>query len=172
MALARLTIGTCRPSCRALGDQHSNGPTFHRLDANSRGPFGAIVSADQAAAWLRLPSQTPPKEGCVETTPSRSAFATIGARPASAFVWGHRLPEDEIPAKPKLLPAALAFGADVVCVSAHPPFSLWCVLALRALDPWIEPQRQHIEHNREDHKDQDGHNSTHSATRPLPSMRF
>lgn len=70
--LARPTIGTCRPSCRAPGDQHSNGPTSHRLDANSRGPFGAIVSADQAAAWLRLPSQTPPKEGCVETTPTPS----------------------------------------------------------------------------------------------------
>ena len=68
--LARPTIGTCRPSCRAPGDQHSNGPTSHRLDASSRGPFGAIVSADQAAAWLRLPSQTPPKEGCVETTPT------------------------------------------------------------------------------------------------------
>jgi hypothetical protein len=68
--LARPTIGTCRPSCRAPGDQHSNGPTSHRLDANSRGPFGAIVSADQAAAWLRLPSQTPPREGCVETTPT------------------------------------------------------------------------------------------------------
>ena len=70
--LARPTIGTCRPSCRAPGDPHSNGPTSHRLDANSRGPFGAIVSADQAAAWLRLPSQTPPKEGCVETTPTPS----------------------------------------------------------------------------------------------------
>jgi hypothetical protein len=67
-ALARLTNGTCRPSCRAPGDQHSSGPTLHRLDANSRGPFGAIVSADEAAAWLRLPSQTPPKEGCVDTT--------------------------------------------------------------------------------------------------------
>jgi hypothetical protein len=59
-ALARLTIGTCRPSCRAPGDQHSNGPTSHRLDANSREPFVAIVSTDQAAAWLRLPSQAPP----------------------------------------------------------------------------------------------------------------
>ena len=33
---------------------------------------------------------------------------------ASAFVWGHRLPEDELPAKPNLLPGAHAFGADVV----------------------------------------------------------
>jgi hypothetical protein len=71
-ALSPPTNGTCRPSCRAPGDQHWNGPTSHRLDANSRGPFGAIVSADQAGAWLRLPSLTPPKEGCVETTPTPS----------------------------------------------------------------------------------------------------
>ena len=70
--LARPTDGTCRPSCRSPGEPHSNGPSSHRLDANSRGPFVAIVSADQAAASLRLPSQTPPKEGSVETTPTPS----------------------------------------------------------------------------------------------------
>jgi hypothetical protein len=42
-------------------------------------PFGANVSTDQAHAWLRLPSQPPPKDGCADTTPARkeasSAFA-------------------------------------------------------------------------------------------------
>jgi hypothetical protein len=50
--------------------------------------------------------------------------------PASAFMWGHRLPEDEPPAQPKFLPGALATGAGVVCVVSHPPFSPWLVLAL------------------------------------------
>jgi hypothetical protein len=63
-----LKAGAYRRSSRSPGEPHSYGPTLHRLAANSRGTFGAIVSADQAAAWLRLPSQTPPKEGCVDTT--------------------------------------------------------------------------------------------------------
>jgi hypothetical protein len=48
----------------------------------------------------------------------------------SAFVRGHRLSEDELPAKPKFLPGALASGAGMVCVVSHPPFSPWLVLAL------------------------------------------
>ena len=92
-ALARLTTDTCRPSCRAPGDRPSNGPTSHRLDANSRGPFGAIVSTDQAAAWLRLPSQTPPKEGCVDTTPAASVLATTGAFTSAKYSVRDRLPE-------------------------------------------------------------------------------
>ncbi len=50
---------------------------------------------------------------------------------ASAFVWGHRLAEEELPTKSKFLPAALASGADVVCVASDPSlFSLVCSCTL------------------------------------------
>jgi hypothetical protein len=67
-----------RPSRRAPGEPHLHGPTLQRIAANFRGAFGAIVSADEASAWLRLSSQTPPKDGCVDSTPRAQRFATTG----------------------------------------------------------------------------------------------
>ena len=89
-----------------------------------------------------------------------------GRATTSALPRGHRLLEEEFAAKPKLLPSALALGADVVCVVGHPPFYLWFVLAVRALHPRIELQRGPIEEEQE-RNDPNSHNVGHSVTRPL-----
>jgi hypothetical protein len=62
----------------------------------------------------------------------------------SPVAWSHGSLENEPAAESKLLPSALALGADVVCVAKHPPLDLWFVLASRTCHPWIELQRHHV----------------------------
>jgi hypothetical protein len=71
----------------------------------------------------------------------------------SAFVRGHRFAEDELAAKPKLLPGALALRTDAVCVLSYRPLDLRFVLAVRADHPWTELQRRHIEQDRDNQTD-------------------
>src|SRR5687768_12927751 len=66
--------------------------------------------------------------------------------------------------EPKLLPGAFALGTDVVCVTVHPSFYLWRVLASGAFHPWIEFQRQHIA------ADQDRKNQNHIRHSVIPSV--
>jgi hypothetical protein len=83
----------------------------------------------------------------------------------SPVTWSHRLPEKELAAESKLLPATLALRADVVCVAEHPPFSLWLVLASGASHPWIELQRHYIA------SDQEPKNQNYFRHGVTPSVR-
>jgi hypothetical protein len=87
----------------------------------------------------------------------------------SAFVRGHRFAEDELAAKPKLLPGALALRTDAVCVLSYRPLDLRFVLAVRADHPWTELQRRHIEQDRDSQTD---NNYRHRVTALRSSMRF
>jgi hypothetical protein len=57
---------------------------------------------------------------CPDEGTSEAVVAT--RRSTSADAWGHRLPEDEPTANPKLSPAALAFRAGVVSLVDNPRF--------------------------------------------------
>ena len=76
---------TCRPYSRTSGDPYPHADRLHQLAANSLVVFGANVSTDQAHAWLRLPSQPPPKDGCADTTPARKEASSASAEDSSAF---------------------------------------------------------------------------------------
>ena len=59
---------------------------------------------------------------------------------------------EQPPTKPRLLPGAVALGADVVCVAKHPGTGPCLAMTLRALHPWIEMQRHDVEGDHEQNK--------------------
>jgi hypothetical protein len=96
----RLSCATPRPSRRPPGEQPLHGLRLHWTAANSRGSLGAIVSANEAAAWLRPTWLTPP-------------YRSLTLRPGPVlcqsirFLWGRSLTG----AAPKALPRVGVYGA-------------------------------------------------------------